>query len=164
MVVVHYYDNRGVLGYDWCLQFWVVLIFFRGCGLFILYMLRRCQICSATCSLVLFFMNRGPPRSTRTDTLFPYPTLFRSKRLEQSKEELEKRVDERTHELRRLNEILQDEVRRHEQTAADLERARKAADAANLGKTRFLAAASHDLLQPLNAARDRKSTRLNSSH
>src|SRR3546814_14401772 len=68
-------------------------------------------------------------------------------------EELEKRVDERTHELRRLNEILQDEVRRHEQTAADLERARKAAEAANLGKTRFLAAASHDLLQPLNAAR-----------
>lgn len=73
--------------------------------------------------------------------------------LEQSKEELEKRVDERTLELRRLNEILQDEVHRHEQTAADLERARKAAEAANLGKTRFLAAASHDLLQPLNAAR-----------
>src|SRR3546814_14580959 len=23
-------------------------------------------------------MNRPPPRSTRTDTLFPYPTLFRS--------------------------------------------------------------------------------------
>lgn len=76
-----------------------------------------------------------------------------AKLLERSKEELEKRVDERTHELRRLNEILQDEVHRHEQTAADLERARKAAEAANLGKTRFLAAASHDLLQPLNAAR-----------
>src|SRR3546814_14306761 len=30
-------------------------------------------------SLVLFFlMIRRPPRSTRTDTLFPYPTLFRS--------------------------------------------------------------------------------------
>src|SRR3546814_3950714 len=30
--------------------------------------------------LVLFFflMLRRPPRSTRTDTLFPYPTLFRS--------------------------------------------------------------------------------------
>src|SRR3546814_21199984 len=26
-----------------------------------------------------FFMDRPPPRSTRTDTLFPYPTLFRSK-------------------------------------------------------------------------------------
>src|SRR3546814_13683108 len=26
-------------------------------------------------------MSRRPPRSTRTDTLFPYPTLFRSHRL-----------------------------------------------------------------------------------
>src|SRR3546814_17089631 len=33
--------------------------------------------------LVLFFflMIRRPPRSTRTDTLFPYTTLFRSPRL-----------------------------------------------------------------------------------
>src|SRR3546814_4500779 len=31
-------------------------------------------------SLLLFFlMIRRPPRSTRTDTLFPYTTLFRSK-------------------------------------------------------------------------------------
>src|SRR3546814_20966624 len=28
--------------------------------------------------LFLFFMIRRPPRSTRTDTLFPYTTLFRS--------------------------------------------------------------------------------------
>src|SRR3546814_16711042 len=27
-----------------------------------------------------FLMNRQPPRSTRTDTLFPYTTLFRSAR------------------------------------------------------------------------------------
>src|SRR3546814_20391176 len=26
----------------------------------------------------VFLMRRRPPRSTRTDTLFPYPTLFRS--------------------------------------------------------------------------------------
>src|SRR3546814_12122457 len=33
-----------------------------------------------TCSLVFIFflMIRRPPRSTRTDTLFPYTTLFRS--------------------------------------------------------------------------------------
>src|SRR3546814_9291115 len=31
-----------------------------------------------TCCLVLFLMLRRPPRSTRTDTLFPYTTLFRS--------------------------------------------------------------------------------------
>src|SRR3546814_18840571 len=29
---------------------------------------------------VFFLMIRRPPRSTRTDTLFPYPTLFRSAR------------------------------------------------------------------------------------
>src|SRR3546814_15100511 len=29
-------------------------------------------------SLVFFLMIRPPPRSTRTDTLFPYTTLFRS--------------------------------------------------------------------------------------
>src|SRR3546814_13840165 len=28
---------------------------------------------------VFFLMIRRPPRSTRTDTLFPYPTLFRSR-------------------------------------------------------------------------------------
>src|SRR3546814_16666329 len=30
------------------------------------------------CMLVFFLMIRRPPRSTRTDTLFPYTTLFRS--------------------------------------------------------------------------------------
>src|SRR3546814_3177222 len=30
------------------------------------------------CLLVCFLMRRRPPRSTRTDTLFPYTTLFRS--------------------------------------------------------------------------------------
>ena len=35
----------------------------------------------------------------------------------------------------------------------DLEDAREAAETANRSKTRFLAAASHDLLQPMNAAR-----------
>src|SRR3546814_1378800 len=33
------------------------------------------------CSFCVFFlMIRRPPRSTRTDTLFPYTTLFRSRR------------------------------------------------------------------------------------
>src|SRR3546814_1958105 len=30
------------------------------------------------CIMCFFFMLRRPPRSTRTDTLFPYTTLFRS--------------------------------------------------------------------------------------
>ncbi len=54
-------------------------------------------------------------------------------------ETLEQRVRERTDELTRLN--------------AELERARASAEDANQSKTRFLAAASHDILQPLNAAR-----------
>jgi len=59
--------------------------------------------------------------------------------LERANETLERRVRERTEELTLLN--------------AALERAKGEADAANISKTRFLAAASHDILQPLNAAR-----------
>src|SRR3546814_4709342 len=38
------------------------------------------QVCPASSILCVFFflMIRRPPRSTRTDTLFPYTTLFRS--------------------------------------------------------------------------------------
>src|SRR3546814_17052353 len=32
------------------------------------------------CVCIFFLMIRRPPRSTRTDTLFPYTTLFRSER------------------------------------------------------------------------------------
>ncbi|MGJ8527810.1 hybrid sensor histidine kinase/response regulator [Maritalea sp.] len=63
---------------------------------------------------------------------------------------LEARVKDRTQELTALN--------------SELERARAKADAANLGKTRFLAAASHDLLQPLNAARLYTSTMIERAH
>src|SRR3546814_5959776 len=41
-----------------------------------------CCMCSSVSFLLRFFflMIRRPPRSTRTDTLFPYTTLFRSPR------------------------------------------------------------------------------------
>src|SRR3546814_19397223 len=41
-----------------------------------------CCVYHLCCSLLFFFflMIRRPPRSTRTDTLFPYTTLFRSLR------------------------------------------------------------------------------------
>jgi len=58
--------------------------------------------------------------------------------LQEAKATLERRVEERTQALREANEALR--------------RAKQEAERANLSKTRFLAAASHDLLQPLNAA------------
>ena len=59
--------------------------------------------------------------------------------LERTNESLERRVTERTEELLRVN--------------TELQRAKAEAEQANASKTRFLAAASHDILQPLNAAR-----------
>src|SRR3546814_15149773 len=38
------------------------------------------------CSFFFFVMIRRPPRSTRTDTLFPYTTLFRSDQREQQQD------------------------------------------------------------------------------
>ena len=59
--------------------------------------------------------------------------------LARANETLERRVADRTSELIDVNTALQAAIAQ--------------ADAANLDKTRFLAAASHDILQPLNAAR-----------
>ena len=58
---------------------------------------------------------------------------------------LENQVRSRTDELRAT-------LRRLEQSNIDLVAAKENAEQANLSKTRFLAAASHDVLQPLNAA------------
>jgi signal transduction histidine kinase len=58
---------------------------------------------------------------------------------------LESRVKLRTEELRST-------LRRLERSNIDLAAAKENAERANTSKTRFLAAASHDVLQPLNAA------------
>jgi PAS domain S-box-containing protein len=75
------------------------------------------------------------------------------RRLTEAKESLEKRVAERTRELTELNEELRREVTVRARVEEALRVAKREADEANQSKTRFLAAASHDLLQPLNAAR-----------
>jgi Na+/proline symporter/signal transduction histidine kinase len=67
------------------------------------------------------------------------PTFEAAEALERANATLEKRVRDRTEELTRLN--------------SELALAKSAAEDANISKTRFLAAASHDILQPLNAAR-----------
>ncbi len=66
-------------------------------------------------------------------------SVLAAEELQRVNESLERRVTERTAELTRLN--------------GELAAAKAEADAANLSKTRFIAAASHDILQPLNAAR-----------
>ncbi|MGY6586938.1 MAG: PAS domain-containing hybrid sensor histidine kinase/response regulator [Wenzhouxiangella sp.] len=75
------------------------------------------------------------------------------RRLTEAKTDLEKRVIERTRELTELNEALKREVEVRARVEEALLVAKRQADEANQSKTRFLAAASHDLLQPLNAAR-----------
>ena len=74
--------------------------------------------------------------TTATDVT---PSVEAAEALERANENLERRVKERTEELTRLNDALA--------------RAKRDAEEANVSKTRFLAAASHDILQPLNAAR-----------
>lgn len=66
---------------------------------------------------------------------------------------LETKISERTAELTRLTQQLQHEIAVRRQTEEALLVAKAEAEQANVGKTRFLAAASHDLMQPLNAAR-----------
>jgi Na+/proline symporter/signal transduction histidine kinase len=83
--------------------------------------------------------NRMPGGGIVTTFTDITPTVETAEALERANETLERRVRERTQELERLN--------------AELARAKAAAEDANISKTRFLAAASHDILQPLNAAR-----------
>ncbi|MBZ0329485.1 response regulator [Halomonas sp. ANAO-440] len=66
---------------------------------------------------------------------------------------LEARVQERTQLLEQLNADLAGEVAERRLMEEQLRAARDLAQEANRSKDRYLAAASHDLLQPLNAAR-----------
>lgn len=68
-------------------------------------------------------------------------------------EMLENRVMERTAELTRANARLTEEHEVKARVQEELRIAKERAEAAVSSKTRFLAAASHDLLQPINAAK-----------
>jgi Na+/proline symporter/CheY-like chemotaxis protein len=83
--------------------------------------------------------NRMPDAGLVTTFTDITPSVKAAEALERANATLERRVRERTKELTRLNTAL--------------ERAKAEADDANVSKTRFVAAASHDILQPLNAAR-----------
>mgnify|MGYP001255535069 CR=1 FL=1 len=83
--------------------------------------------------------NRMPDGGLVTTFTDITPSVKAAEALERANATLERRVRERTRELTRLN--------------TELEQAKAEADDANVSKTRFVAAASHDILQPLNAAR-----------
>ncbi|EKE82099.1 PAS domain-containing hybrid sensor histidine kinase/response regulator [Idiomarina xiamenensis] len=73
--------------------------------------------------------------------------------LEEANIDLEHRIDVRSQKIREINNELTEEIDRRRKVEEQLKRAKAEAEAANASKTRFLALASHDILQPLNAAR-----------
>src|SRR3546814_14396392 len=79
--------------------------------------------------MVLFFlMIRRPPRSTRTDTLFPYTTLFRSATLNM----MLGRIEESVESVRRVSDNVAHELRTPlARLHADLDELRTAADEAD---------------------------------
>src|SRR3546814_13375869 len=97
---------------------------------------------------VFFLMIRRPPRSTRTDTLFPYTTLFRSLRCPESH-------------LRKSSETLK-KIRRSQigesHLLAQEQRPSEKFRSGNLAAKQKLQTSSSRKFE------DRKSTRLNSSH
>src|SRR3546814_19139555 len=101
-------------------------------------MLRVSLVCLElfVCILFFFLMIRRPPRSTRTDTLFPYTTLFRSARR-----------------FRFLDAL----VPQYSGVGAALSGHR--GRSARVGQLRYAADIRYRRLRE-----DRKSTRLNSSH
>lgn len=74
------------------------------------------------------------------------------KNLEDANANLEQRVQERTKTIEEVNTDLLKEIRRRSDIEQELREAKQIADDANASKTKFLALASHDIMQPLNAA------------
>src|SRR3546814_15540200 len=112
-------------------------------------------------------MIRRPPRSTRTDTLFPYTTLFRSMGFKRQKQ----RLSEHAHVTSDAHGL----VHRGHEEQCDMRRAEKL-EILHDSEVALFSGVARDsrrlvigcsLLLPalgVNAVGDRKSTRLNSSH
>src|SRR3546814_14554300 len=98
-------------------------------------------------------MIRRPPRSTRTDTLFPYTTLFRSNAARLAHRQL--LAQPRLQPAHLVAERADGEVER-------LGRARQVADPR--GGDEALQGVQREAAHAWDSGGDRKSTRLNSSH
>src|SRR3546814_11633983 len=122
-------------------------------------------------------MIRRPPRSTRTDTLFPYTTLFRSKGEGSVRQRLVAGAEGALHENRVDPAPVLEADRRKDAAVAEAV-ARVQADGAGVGavadhRDHLAVAESGAALDQrtkqrradaASASADRKSTRLNSSH
>jgi Na+/proline symporter/signal transduction histidine kinase/CheY-like chemotaxis protein len=75
------------------------------------------------------------------------------KKLKESADKLEHRVAQRTQEISSINHELKQEVELRKFSEQAMDKAKREAELANKTKTKFIALASHDILQPLTAAR-----------
>lgn len=75
------------------------------------------------------------------------------KALKEANIDLQIRVQKRSEEVQAINGELHKEIARRAELEVELTKAMKVAEQANRSKTHFLAMASHDILQPLNAAK-----------
>jgi PAS domain S-box-containing protein len=71
--------------------------------------------------------------------------------LRKAHDELELRVEERTHELSEANKLLTKEIKERLRMEEALRQAKEAAESANRAKSEFLARMSHELRTPLNS-------------
>src|SRR3546814_1522150 len=111
-------------------------------------------------------MLRRPPRSTRTDTLFPYTTLFRSRadeRFHQAGEKSEAQLKALLQPVESTLKQYQEGLQRVEKDRVDSYAGlREAVEQVRVGQVQVKDEAAR-LVNALRS-RDRKSTRLNSSH
>src|SRR3546814_1578575 len=111
--------------------------------------------------MLFFLMIRRPPRSTRTDTLFPYTTLFRSRDLRswrlRSETVVRRRGRARGQELQPVLRGLEYQSPAIAGDGVGLLEERQEVAARQRGRARRLRSTR-------SKRRDRKSTRLNSSH
>src|SRR3546814_14071539 len=117
---------------------------------------------------LFFLMIRRPPRSTRTDTLFPYTTLFRS---DLESQEFGERMEALTRRFPGVAVMLLSGAGDDDQIMAGIRHGVSAYITSDIGLRPTVRAIRlmrqglmiypHHMLQTLG---DRKSTRLNSSH